>query len=120
MVRCDETPSPPCDAQPEELDLAIAIDRIGNAVNFSIRSIDSKWAGLRSFVADKTPVVGYDGCVEDFFWLAAQGGYGIQTSPAVSRAGAALLQKSPFPDDLIALGLNESTMSPDRLPGRSP
>jgi D-arginine dehydrogenase len=111
----DETPSPPCDAQPEELDLAIAIDRIAAAVDFHIRAIDSKWAGLRSFVADKTPVVGYDDGVEGFFWLAAQGGYGIQTSPAISRAAAALLQARAFPEDLIALGVNEAAMSPRRL-----
>jgi D-arginine dehydrogenase len=111
----DETPSPPCDAQPEELDLAIAIDRIGAAVDFQIPAIASKWAGLRSFVADRTPVVGYDDAIEGFFWLAAQGGYGIQTSPAVSRAAAALLQRRPFPEDLVALGINAATMSPSRL-----
>ena len=111
----DETPSPPCDARPEELDLAVAIDRIGAAVDFHIRTIDSKWAGLRSFVADKTPVVGYDDNIEGFFWLAAQGGYGIQTSPAISRAAAALLQERAFPEDLTALGVNETTMSPRRL-----
>jgi D-arginine dehydrogenase len=111
----DETPSPPCDARPEELDLAVAIDRIGAAVDFHIRTIDSKWAGLRSFVADKTPVVGYDDRIEGFFWLAAQGGYGIQTSPAISRAAAALLQERAFPEDLTALGVNETTMSPRRL-----
>ena len=111
----DETPSPPCDAQPEELDLAIAIDRIGIAVDFRIPAISSKWAGLRSFVADRTPVVGYDDSIEDFFWLAAQGGYGIQTSPAVSRAAAALLQEWPFPEDLVALGVDAATMSPSRL-----
>lgn len=111
----DETPSPPCDAQPEEIDIAIAIDRIGQAADFSVRSVDRKWAGLRSFVADKTPVVGYDDRVKDFFWLAAQGGYGIQTSPALSRAAAALLRRTDMPDDIVALGVTAATLSPVRL-----
>jgi D-arginine dehydrogenase len=111
----DETPSPPCDAQPEELDIALAIDRIGQAADFEIRSVDSKWAGLRSFVADKTPVVGYDDRIAGFFWLAAQGGYGIQTSAALGRAAAALLKRQSFPRDLEALGVTAAALSPQRL-----
>ena len=75
----DETPSPPCDAQPEEIDIAIAVERIETATTLQIRRIKNKWAGLRSFVADKNLVVGYDPAVEGLFWLAGQGGYGIQT-----------------------------------------
>jgi len=111
----DETPSAPCDAQPEEIDIAIAIDRIGRAAEFTVDRVERRWAGLRSFVADKTPVVGYDGRVKDFFWLAAQGGYGIQTSPALSRAAAALLRGTDLPDDLVALGVTAATLSPVRL-----
>jgi D-arginine dehydrogenase len=111
----DETPSAPCDAQPEEIDIAIAIDRISQAADFTVRSVDRKWAGLRSFVSDKTPVVGYDDEVEGFFWLAAQGGYGIQTSPALARAAAALVTGGPMPDDVAALGVNSATLSPVRL-----
>jgi D-arginine dehydrogenase len=115
----DETPSPPCDAQPEELDIAVAIDRIARAADFEVRSVDSKWAGLRSFVADKTPVVGYDDRVSGFFWLAGQGGYGIQTSTAMGRAAAALLQRKAFPSDLESLGVKAEALSPTRLPNRS-
>ena len=111
----DETPSPPCDAQPEELDIAIAIDRICAAADFDIRRLHSKWAGLRSFVADRTPVVGYDDEVPGFFWLAGQGGYGIQTAPALSRVAAALARHKSIPADIESLGIEESTLSPRRL-----
>ena len=93
----DETPSPPCDAQPEEMDVAIAVERIETATTLSIRRIKNKWAGLRSFVADKNLVVGHDPKVEGFFWLAGQGGYGIQSSPAMGEACAALIRSAPFP-----------------------
>ena len=86
----DETPSPPCDAQPEEMDIAIAVERIETATTLQIRRIKNKWAGLRSFVADKNLVVGYDPAVEGFFWLAGQGGYGIQTGESAGRLAASL------------------------------
>jgi D-arginine dehydrogenase len=111
----DETSSEPCDAQPEDIDVAIAIDRITRAVTLEVRRIESRWAGLRSFVADKTPVVGFDPEAEGFFWLAAQGGYGIQTSPAMGRLAAALARSEACPGDITALGINESHLSPRRL-----
>jgi D-arginine dehydrogenase len=111
----DETPMPPCDVQPEELDIAILIDRLEPAVDMPIRRIDHRWAGLRSFVRDKTPVVGYDDAVEDFFWLAGQGGYGIQTAPGIARLVASLAQGQPVPDDLAALGVRTEDVSPSRL-----
>ena len=111
----DETPSPPCDAQPEELDLAIGIDRIEQATNLTVRHLVNKWAGLRSFVADKTPVVGFDPEAEGFFWLAGQGGYGIQTSPALSRVAAGLITIGDLPPDLIARGLDKAMLAPNRL-----
>jgi D-arginine dehydrogenase len=111
----DETPSPPCDAQPEELDVAIAIDRIGNACNASICTLHSKWAGLRSFVADRTPVVGYDDAVPGFFWLAGQGGYGIQTAPAMASVAAALARHEPVPAAIEKLGVTQAALSPRRL-----
>ena len=70
----DETATPPCDAQPEEIDVAIAVDRIERAANFRANRLLRKWAGLRSFVADKSPVIGFDSKVDRFFWLVAQGG----------------------------------------------
>lgn len=111
----DETPSPPCDAQPEELDVAMAIDRIQTVTSLQVRTIDNKWAGLRSFVADKTPVIGMDDQVEGFFWLAGQGGYGIQTSPASGRVTASLILTDALPEDLIEAGLKESDLAPQRL-----
>ena len=110
----DETPSAPTDAQPEELDVAIAVDRIERATVWQIARIPRRWAGLRSFVADKTPVVGFDPIRPDFFWLAGQGGYGIQTAPALSRVAAALVGRRPIPDDIAATGFRAVDLAPDR------
>ncbi|MCK6449592.1 MAG: FAD-binding oxidoreductase [Alphaproteobacteria bacterium] len=110
----DETPSAPCDAQPEELDIAIAIDRIETATVMQVRRLAAKWAGLRSFVVDKTIVAGFAADAEGFFWLAGQGGYGIQTSPALARAVAALATSGDLPADLRARGLAASMLSPQR------
>ena len=84
----DETPSPPCDAQPEELDIAIAADRIMKALDIEIRRIRSSWAGLRTFAPDKSLILGFDPRACGFFWLAGQGGYGIQTAPAMAVLAA--------------------------------
>ena len=110
----DETPMAPQDVQPDDLDVAVAVDRLEKATVLDVKRIDHKWAGLRSFVADKTPVVGYDGDVEGFFWLAGQGGYGIATSPAMARCTAALATGSDLPEDLRKLGVNEGQLSPVR------
>jgi D-arginine dehydrogenase len=111
----DETPSPPCDAQPEEIDVATAVDRIETAAQFRVKRVIRKWAGLRSFVADKAPVVGFDPVVSGFFWLAAQGGYGIQTSPALARIAASLARGESVPDDLTRLGITREHLSPGRF-----
>ena len=111
----DETPSPPCDAQPEELDVALGVDRIERATSLTVRRLVNRWAGLRSFVADKTPVVGIDPAADGFFWLAGQGGTGIQTAPALARAVAALITTGELPADLIARGLDKAMLAPDRL-----
>ncbi len=110
----DETPSPPCDAQPEELDVAHCVDRIERHFEISVRQIERKWAGLRSFVADKSPVVGWDPEVEGFFWLAGQGGYGIQTAPAMATTAAALLLGRPLPEVVAAEGLEPAALAPQR------
>jgi D-arginine dehydrogenase len=110
----DETPSAPCDALPEDMDIAIAVDHIEQATTLSITHVRQKWAGLRSFVADRSPVIGYDPCLADFFWIAALGGYGIQTAPAVGRLAAALVQRHPVPADLLELGFDLETISPGR------
>jgi D-arginine dehydrogenase len=111
----DETPSPPCDAWPEDMDVAMAVDRIERATTLSITHVRQKWAGLRSFVEDRSPVIGYDARIANFFWIAALGGYGIQTAPAVGRLAAALLQRLPVPDDMLELGLDVSLIAPARL-----
>ncbi|MBL27050.1 MAG: FAD-dependent oxidoreductase [Rhodospirillaceae bacterium] len=112
----DETPSPPCDAQPEELDIATVVDRVERAVTFRIGRIEHSWAGLRSFVADRSPVMGPDPAAPGFFWLAGQGGYGIMTSPAMGRAVASLAGAEDWPADLTALDVTAETLAP-RRPG---
>jgi D-arginine dehydrogenase len=111
----DETPSPPCDAQPEEIDIAVAVERIETATTLKIRRIKNKWAGLRSFVADKNLVVGYDPTVDGLFWLAGQGGYGIQTGEAAGRLAASLARGKGLPQDIADLGVGEAVLSPRRF-----
>ncbi|WP_018698173.1 NAD(P)/FAD-dependent oxidoreductase [Amorphus coralli] len=111
----DETPSPPCDAQPDEYDVAVCVDRIETAFDIQVRSIENKWAGLRSFVADKTPVACYDPVAADFFWLAGQGGYGIQSAPALARTAAALIEGRPIPADIADQGIAAADLAVTRL-----
>lgn len=110
----DEIPSPPTDAQPEIEDVAMAIDKIQTDTMFVINRPHSTWAGLRSFVADKSPVVGFAPAAEGFLWLAGQGGYGIQTSAAMGRFSAALALGRAVPEDMVRLGLTKEELSPDR------
>ena len=111
----DETPSPPCDAQPEELDIAIVMDRLETATTLAPRSLAHRWAGLRSFVADKSLVIGMDDRVEGFFWLLGQGGYGFQTAPAAARSAAGLLLENTLPPDIAAEGVTAADLAPARL-----
>jgi D-arginine dehydrogenase len=110
----NEDPVPPQDVQPEELDVAIAVDRVETVTTLQIRQVRRKWAGLRSFVADKTPVVGFAPDAPGFFWLVGQGGYGIQTAPVMGELAAALVQGLPVPAALAALGLQAQDVSPVR------
>ncbi len=87
----DETPDVPHDVRPDEMDLAIVIDRFEQAVTSRVLRLETSWAGLRTFAPDRLPVFGPDGEVPDFFWCAGQGGFGIQTAPAAGELGAALL-----------------------------
>ncbi|WP_419809102.1 NAD(P)/FAD-dependent oxidoreductase [Sphingomonas sp.] len=87
----DETPVDPHDTAPEELDVAIAIDRFEGVVDWRVAALERRWAGLRSFAPDRLPVYGYDPDVPSFFWAAGQGGFGIQTAPAAAQLAAALL-----------------------------
>ena len=85
----DETPTDPCDAAAEEIDVARAVDRLERAVDWRVAAVERRWAGLRSFAPDRLPVYGWG--APGFFWCAGQGGFGIQTAPAAARLAAALL-----------------------------
>jgi D-arginine dehydrogenase len=87
----DETLSEPCDCAPEEIDVALAIDRLERVVDWRVEAVERKWAGLRSFAPDRLPVYGFSESANGFFWFAGQGGFGIQTAPAAAVLGAALL-----------------------------
>jgi D-arginine dehydrogenase len=111
----DATPCDPCDAQPEELDVAIAIDRVETATLLQVRRVKHRWAGLRTFASDGAPVVGFDPEVAGFFWLAGQGGYGLQTAPALARTAAALVLGRALDEDLIAAGVDVAKLAPARF-----
>ena len=87
----DQTPTYPHDVQPEELDVAVAIDRMQQALDIEVRRVERSWAGLRTFTQDGSLAIGFDGAAKGFFWCAGQGGYGIQTSPAAGRLVADLI-----------------------------
>jgi D-arginine dehydrogenase len=109
----DETPSAPCDAAPEELDVALAIARFEQVVDWRVTAVERKWAGLRSFAPDRLPVYGYDLHVARFFWFAGQGGFGIQTAPAAARLGAQLLLGQGR--DAVTHALDAALYSPARF-----
>jgi len=109
----DETPSAPCDATPEEIDVAVAIDRLQSVVDWPVAAIERKWAGLRSFAPDRLPVFGPDRDESAFIWCAGQGGFGIQTSPAISALLAAELG-APLPPGAIA-GIDPAPYAPTRF-----
>lgn len=111
----EETPMHPHDVRPEEIDVALAIDRIQGATNLQIRHVGRAWAGLRTFAPDRLPVVGFDPRVEGFFWLAGQGGYGIMTSPGMAATAAGLIGSGRLPEELRTLGLEPDSLAPDRL-----
>ncbi len=109
----DETPTDPCDAAPEEIDVAIAIDRFERVVDWRVAAVERRWAGLRTFAPDRVPVYGFDRDVPGFFWCAGQGGFGIQTAPAAALLAASLLL-GVAPDAAIAT-LDTQRYSPHRF-----
>jgi D-arginine dehydrogenase len=109
----DEIDSEPCDAAPDEIDVATAIDRFQAVVDWPIEAVERKWAGLRSFAPDRIPVYGFDSDAADFFWFAGQGGFGIQTAPAAAKLAAALLLGSD-PDPMVA-HIDPAPFSPARF-----
>lgn len=111
----DETPSGACDCQPDELDVAIAIDHFEQATTETVRRVAHRWAGLRTFAPDRIPIVGADPREPAFFWLAGQGGYGIQTAPGLGEAAAALVTAGALPENLRAEGVRAEDLGPGRL-----
>ena len=116
----DETPSMPCDAQPEDWDVAVAVDHFERATGASVPRVLRRWAGLRVFTDDRTPVVGFDPEAPGFFWFAGQGGYGIQIAEALACAGAALACGDPLPPALAAQGVRLEDLAPARAQLRRP
>ena len=112
----DEIDSDPCDAAPEEIDVATAIDRFEQVVDWPVEAVEKSWAGLRSFAPDRIPVYGFDPGVPSFFWCVGQGGFGIQTAPAGSRLAAGLLLHCELDSDLDRIG--PEAYSPARFEGR--
>lgn len=111
----DETPSDPCDAQPEELDIAIAMDRFQDATGLQVRRINHRWAGLRTFAPDRTFVAGFDPRTEGFFWLAGQGGYGVQSAPGMAQLTTALVTDSQLSETFATVLAYVDDMTPERL-----
>ena len=109
----DEIPSDPCDAAPEEIDVALAIDRFQQVTDWPIEHVERRWAGLRSFAPDRLPIYGCDPQIEGFFWFAGQGGFGIQTAPAAARLGAQLVLGQAR--DTMTAALSQKRYSPKRF-----
>jgi D-arginine dehydrogenase len=116
---CDETPFAPCDVTPDEFEVALAADRVMRATTLEIRHIQQRWAGLRSFVADRAPVIGMDLEVPGLCWMAGQGGSGIMTAPSAARAAASMIVDGALPADLKALGITPEMLAPSRPALRS-
>jgi D-arginine dehydrogenase len=110
----DETLMPPCDVQPDEIDVAIAADRIKKATTLKVRRIHARWAGLRSFSPDRVPVVGMDPAIPGFFWFVGQGGYGIQTAPAMGRLASGMIAGQTG-SDLTDAGVSTGDYRPGRF-----
>ncbi len=111
----DETPSEPCDARPDELDVALGIERVNDTTTLGLRSVVTAWAGLRTFSADRVPVVGADPEVPGLWWSAGQGGYGIQTAPAQAALLASLMTGDAMPPECAAAGVTTASLSPERF-----
>ena len=116
----DATPTEPQDAQPDELDVATLADWVMRETRIEVRRIAHSWAGLRSFIADGSPVVARDAVVPDFIWLAGQGGYGIMMAPALARVAAALGTSGPMPADFLEVGLSLADLTAGRASAQGP
>jgi D-arginine dehydrogenase len=112
----DETATDPCDAAPEEIDVARAVDHFESVVDWPVEAVERKWAGLRSFTPARVPAYGYEAGVPGFFWCVGQGGFGIQTAPAASAIAAALLLDEEPPE--FVAGVDSSIYAPRRFDRR--
>lgn len=107
----DEVPTDPCDAQPDDYEIALAAHRVEERTTMKVSRIVHKWAGLRTFAPDRKPVAGFAADSDGFFWLVGQGGFGLQTSPMMAAATASLICGTPWPlGDVTA-----EELSPGRL-----
>lgn len=111
----DETPSPPCDAQPEEFDVAVLMDRLSTETTLGAVRPTARWAGLRTFAGDRLPVIGFDPDTTGFFWYGGQGGFGMQLSPAMRDIAGALLRAQEPP---AAIGIRADAVAPRRAGAR--
>lgn len=114
----DEEPDEPGDARPDDYGMALAAHRVTEFTSLEVRRIVHKWAGLRTFAPDRVPVAGWAPDAEGFFWLAGQGGYGLQTAPAMAEAVEALVLGRTFPGTLAAAGVQASMLAPGRICGQ--
>lgn len=110
----DETSSEPADVKPDQLEIARALDVLGERTLIDARYVRNAWAGLRTFGSDRVPVLGFDSGAAGFFWIAGQGGFGIQTAPSLARVGAAMILGTELPADVLARGLDASALAPGR------
>lgn len=111
----DEVPSEPTDAQPEEYDIALAAAKVEHYTSLAVRRIGHSWAGLRTFTHDRVPVAGFAPDADGFFWLAGQGGYGLQTAPAMSAIAEVLITGGAWPAGLTDWGIAPAHLAPERL-----
>ena len=111
----DQTPSAPCDAWADDMDVAESLDRLSALTDLPLRKPVRTWAGLRTFAPDEEPVAGYDPDQPGFFWLVGQGGAGIQTCPALAEAAACLVAGRPLADELVRAGVSPETLGPARF-----
>lgn len=115
LSSADETLTPPCDAQADKWDVAVAIARVEASTTLQIRHVRHRWAGLRTFARDGAPLAGYDAEAPGFFCLVGQGGYRIQTAPALAQLAAALVLRRSVPAALTDFGVDYSALSPAQL-----
>lgn len=111
----NEITSPPCDAQPEEIEIATAVYNIEQHTTLDIQRVNHSWAGLRTFSLDRLPVVGHDPTQEGFFWFAGQGGYGIETGPALARLGARIALDDQADKWAATIGVDSKLLAPARF-----